>query len=273
MKIKLVALDMDGTLLQSTGILSEHSKAVLENCIRNDIHIVVASGRAFHSLPEDVINIPGVEYAITSNGAAVYQISDKKRIYTNRLNKNQVKNILRVVEQYPVAVEAFMEGYAYTDSEYFENPLLFGAPERALHYIKRSRIPVPSIKEFIKENYENLDNIDIIVDNPERKESISKELKVLGDIYITSSVPHIIEVADETVSKAEALQYIANYLQLEAEEILACGNADNDIEMIEYAGIGVAVENSSERLLKAANFVTFSNDKEGVSAAIKKFVL
>ncbi len=272
MNIKLVALDMDGTLLQSGGILSEDSKKVLERCIQNKIHIVIASGRALHSLPEDVMKISGIEYAITSNGAAVNHLPAGKRIYSNLLTKDKVEQIMKVMSHHSLAIEAFMEGYAYTDQKYYENPLSFGAPQKALPYIKRTRIPVPSIHEFIDKNIERLDNIDIIVDDPIKKEEVRKELFLLEDLYVTSSVPHILEVANKSVSKAEALKYITQILELHSSEIMACGNADNDAEMITYAGIGVAVENSSENLLKAADFVTDSNDHEGVSKAIHKFV-
>ena len=94
MDIKCIALDLDGTVLNSEGKLSEKNRAAIETAIANGIHIVIASGRSFWSLPEEIISIPGIEYAITSNGAAVYHVPTETRLRGYTLTRRSVREIL-----------------------------------------------------------------------------------------------------------------------------------------------------------------------------------
>ncbi|MDD7147766.1 MAG: HAD hydrolase family protein, partial [Lachnospiraceae bacterium] len=136
-EIKCIALDMDRTALRSDGKLSENTTAAIQSLIQKGIHVVIASGRSYYSLPADIMAIPGIEYAITGNGAAVYRMTDPDNTEKCRrgncikrflLEPGAVRHILDIVAQEPdLTFEAFVDGHAYADREYIENPVKFGA--------------------------------------------------------------------------------------------------------------------------------------------------
>lgn len=120
--IKLVALDLDRTTLNSESHLSEVNRQALIDAISNGVHVCIASGRAFDTLPEDVISVPGIEYAITSNGAAIYRIAGKECLKSYVLTPESVKTILKLTENDIVTYEAFIKGQAFASTEYTAHP-------------------------------------------------------------------------------------------------------------------------------------------------------
>ena len=137
--IRLAALDLDGTTLRSDKSLSEYTIETLKNAHEHGMHIVVASGRSFASLPEQVIQFPWAEYAITSNGAAVYEIHTGKRLRECRLNPEVVEKLLSIAEENHVMVEGFVDGVPYSARAYVENPVLFGASLYSVSYVPAAR--------------------------------------------------------------------------------------------------------------------------------------
>ena len=146
--VKLIALDLDRTTLTSDGHLSEANKRALSGAIKRGVHVCIASGRAFDTLPEEVLNVQGIEYAITSNGASVYRIADRKCIKSYILKPQSVDNVLSVCKQYPVTYEAFIRGCAYAAKEYIDNPVKYGATENAIQYVRSTRILKENIIKY-----------------------------------------------------------------------------------------------------------------------------
>ena len=132
MDIKCIALDLDRTTLNEHARLSDGNREALEYAISKGVHIVIASGRGFDSLPEDVLSIPGIEYAITSNGASVYHNPSGKRLMSYTLTPRSVQEILALTAGHHVAYEAFIDGIAYAQEDYVEHPDLYGAANAAL---------------------------------------------------------------------------------------------------------------------------------------------
>ena len=269
--IRLAALDLDGTTLHSDKSLSEYTIQTLEKAHDQGIHIVVASGRSFASLPEQVIQFPWAEYAITSNGAAVYEVHTRKRLRECRLKPEVVEKLLAIAKENQVMVEGFVNGVPYSARAYVENPISFGASLYSVPYVKSTRRPVEDIFAFLLEHKEELDSLDIIVGDARTKATLRKLVtEQVQGIYLTSSVPTLLEIADEKAGKAAALAFLAEYLQIPQKATVAFGNAENDIDMICWAGIGVAVENSPEEVRRAADEITETNDADGVARWIER---
>ena len=268
-KIRLIASDLDGTLLTETKEITDYTKQVLAVAAGEGILFVPATGRAFTSIPEEVLSLPGVKYVITSNGAAVYSVSEGKRIYECLLEPASVKAILDVpTRQYRIALETFVDGVPYTEEAYWEDPRAFGATDFGVEYVRRTRRKVPDIRAFIMENRHHLDSIDFVCLHAEAKTEIRCFLDNIDNIYITSSIPHLLEISHKNGGKGQTLAYLAEKEKIRQEEIMAFGDGDNDIEMLQFAGWGFAVENGSPACKKAAGRITESNEKEGVAKAI-----
>lgn len=267
-KVRLIALDLDGTTLDSSKQVSEKNRNAIINAVKNGVHVCIASGRAFDTLPSVVTEIPGIEYAITSNGAAVYEIKDKKCLRSYKLTAESVKTILELTKDMPVTYEAFIEGRAYAGSEYIHNPVKFGATKEAIHYIQTTRTLIDDITGFIRQHVDELDSMDIIVKDADMKERVCDAIyKETQDVYITSSVKQLVEISYKDAGKKSGVKFLADRLGVPKEEIAAFGDADNDKDMIEYAGYGIAVANASISLKEKADYITLSNDEDGIAYA------
>ena len=129
------------------------------------------------------------------------------------------------------------------------------------------------IRAFIRKHKERLDCIDVVIPEGEEKQRLWKVLeKEVEDIYITSSVPQLLEIAYKEAGKAPAVQFLLERLGISRCELAAFGDGDNDCALLEYAGLGIAVENACKSCLAAADRVTASNDKDGVAIEIEKFL-
>jgi len=272
-KIKLIALDLDGTTLNEKSQLTLRTKEVLECALEQGLYVVAASGRAFASFPKEVLDIRGLTAAITSNGAATCEPLTGKRIASISMESEKVDAVLGMLKEEPFReIEVFHKGVAYVSQRYFDNPVSAGAPQRIIPYIKSTRHPVPDIRKFLMEHRDELDSMDIICGDERDKKRWKRQLEELGGLYITSSVFYRIEISNEQCGKGNALRKVAELLQVHPEEIIAFGNAQNDMDMLRFAGTSVAVANSEPEVLQYADIIAPSNDEDGVAQVLEQFL-
>ena len=207
--IKLVALDLDRTTLNSESHLSEVNRQALIDAISNGVHVCIASGRAFDTLPEDIISVPGIEYAITSNGAAIYRIAGKECLKSYLLTPSSVKTILNLTANDTVTYEAFIKGQAFASTEYIRHPEKYGATEHSLAYVRKTRILKDDIVSFILEHCHKLDSLDIVVGNEELKKNIMDRIRNATDeVYMTSSISQLLEISYKDAGKKSGVKRI-----------------------------------------------------------------
>lgn len=282
MQIKCIALDLDRTTLNSQGHLSKANRAAIERAVDAGIHVVLASGRALDSLPAEVTDIKGIRYAITSNGAAVYDLHTGKCLRQYKMTPESVNEILKytVPERVcgysagmEISYEAFIDGRAYAEKRYVDDPVRFGAMPHAVAYIQGTRTPVEDMRAFIREHIEELDCIDLVVKSEELKARLWKTLQEnVEDVYITSSVRQLLEISHRDAGKDSGAAFLMKYLGLEREELAAFGDGDNDTGLLKYAGIRFAVANASAACLAAADEIVASNDENGVAQGIERIL-
>lgn len=272
MKIRCIALDLDHTTLDDAGRLSPENRAALEDAIRQGVHVIIASGRAFSSLPAEVTDVAGIEYAITSNGAAVYHLPTGRCLRRVTLAPDSVKEILRLTAGEPVVYEGFVDGAAYADASYVRDPVGCGAPAQAVSYIRRTRRPVADMPAFLLENAHQLDSVDVVVRSQADKARLRARLSAMREVYVTSSVPQLIEIAHRDAGKHTGVRFVAELLGLPREAVAAFGDGDNDADMLADAGYGVAVANASPACLAAADFVTAHCREDGVALGIRRLL-
>lgn len=269
MAVRCIALDLDRTTLNIDGILSKKNKEAIEYAIKKGVHIVVASGRAFHTLPKDVLEIKGIEYAITSNGTAIYHIPTKRCLHQYKLDGDTIKEIIQLSKSEKVTYEAFIDGKAYADSTYIDHPEIFGANQQAIAYMKATRHMVDNIEQFINEHIEEVDCMDIITKDNQLKKTLMEMLKSnVNGIYVTSSIEQLIEISNAQAGKHSGVKFIMKLLGLQQEEIAAFGDGDNDIDMLKFVGTGIAVENASVHCKEAADMITKHHNEDGVAYGV-----
>ena len=269
--IRCVALDLDGTTLNSQGKLSERTRQAIRAVLERRIHVIVASGRPVSSLPEEVVGIPGIRYAVTSNGAVVRDLETGEILREYKLTPEAAEEILGLTEGMDVAYETFIAGIPYAQASYVADPVRYGAAAAAVPYVRRTRKPVEDIRGFIRRHKRELDSIDVVI--REGKEELWKKLETqVEDIYVTSSVPQLLEISYKEAGKASGVRFLLDHLKIAREHLAAFGDGDNDSGMLRLAGVGVAVANAVPGCLAAADRITGSNDEDGVAAELERIL-
>ena len=272
-KIECVALDLDRTTLNVQGKLSPGNLRAIEQAINAGIHIVIASGRAYSTLPTEVTGIAGIEYAVTSNGAAIYRISDHTCLKQYKIRSASVDTVLKMSADEPVTYEAFVDGAAYADRDFIENPGKYGTSPQAVEYVKNTRHLEPDIVQFIKAHMDELDSMDIVVRDAQMKKRIWERIAGADpEVYITSSVQQLIEISHRDAGKHTGLRFVTERLGISQDHVAAFGDGDNDVDMLKFAGYGVAVANASDNCRAAARYLTKHHNEDGVAYGLREIL-
>lgn len=268
-KINLLALDLDGTALRSNNTLSRNVKNAIERAYKSGIIIAAASGRPFASMPKAILDMPEFEYYIASNGAAVYD-RNGKRLQSVTLNEYDVLKLLKLTESYDLIWEAFLEGETCTDSRYYNDPMSYGCSAAYVDYVRSSRGTSDDMRGYIYDNRKRLDSVEFVSIDRELREKLRYMIeKNIPTFYVTSSSKNFVEIMDGAATKANGLNFICDLLDIPLENTAAAGNADNDVDMIVEAGLGVAVKNATPKCLNAADILVESNDNDGIAELIE----
>lgn len=269
---KLIALDLDETTLNQQSRLSPGNRAALEAAIAAGIEIVIASGRSLDTLPEEMTHFPGIRYAICGNGAMVYDLAEHTVLAQHFLPSETAGQVLSLTQGAFLTYEAFVDGCAYAQEDYVNRPDVYLHSKTTVDYVKATRRPVPDIQDFLRAHQDRLDSMDLIVGTLEVKAEMMQRLRALSGIYITSSVPHLIEISNEACGKHRGLAFLAEHLGIPQNAVCAFGNADNDADMLTWAGLGIAVANGSPACRAAADIITADYLEDGVAQAFESFL-
>lgn len=270
MKIKCVALDLDGTVLLDDGSMTKRTENAIQTAILNGIHIIVASGRCFDSLPECLKNIEEIEFAVTSNGASVYKIDGGKCIKSYPVPSEAVDYIVKKYNEQNIAFEVFYKGRAFASAYFINNTDEYGFSENVGEYIKTTRNPVEDIYAFISNHKNELESIDVIAADKSDSQRIFEDISALPGVYVTTSISGRIEISSENAGKHRGLEFVLEQLGISREETAAFGNADNDMEMLHFAKYGFAVSDASENCKMAADFIIPPSFDDGVASVLEQ---
>jgi Cof subfamily protein (haloacid dehalogenase superfamily) len=273
MTIKMIASDLDGTLLAPGMILSKNNREQIERCLSQGIVFVPATGRSLTSVPDEIRAIEGVKYLITSNGAAVVDNETDQVVYSRFLDKEAVESIWPLIADTSIMKEVFWKGRAYISWETYDDPMRFGVPERSLPYVRTTRKPVADIAEFTEAHITELENINFNFPSEEVQAKIRRALFGNEDKFsITSSLAHNFEIGPKDSDKGAAVSFLAEKFSFAPDEVMCIGDNENDASMVAYAGIGVAMANGAEETKAVADYVAPPNYEDGVATAIMKYI-
>lgn len=272
--IKMIGLDLDGTLLNEKKELTERTRKVLERAIEQGIIIVVSTGRPVTGVPQMLLEFPGIRYVVSSNGARIVDIRENKILYESLLPYDVATEILKILGDYDTIREIYFNGRGYIQQDELLRVDRYVTNPAVADYVRSTRKSLPDLWELMREmEGHGLDKIHaMFIDAEERKEA-NLRIRELGDLEITSAMQKNLEVNAPGVDKGQGLLRLGRLLGISQEEIMACGDGGNDLAMIRSAGVGVAMANAQEAVKEAADYITFSNEEDGVAAAIEKFAL
>ena len=267
--IYLVAVDMDGTLLHNDKSISDYTINVLRKIVEKGILLVPASGRPLNGMKAAVLNnVKGIKYAICSNGAMLMDIQKEKSISETGIPIEKALEALTYLEQFPVAV------YVHTDRGTFraEGWEKTGLSEK-YPYIRFSEGNVKNLREFLRTSRVNVMKMGayILTDNLAQK-LLEKGSPIPGIAFLRSG-DGIIELNSTNASKGNALCILCEKLGIQLENVLAIGDNENDISMLQAAGISAAMENAEDDVKQAAKFVAGNNEEDGAAHFLEEWVL
>ena len=275
MKYKLICIDMDGTLLNSNHKISKISKSTLREAYNRGVHVVISTGRTYVDAVaySDLIGLNCPIIACT--GAIIKEKHSNDVIHKSVIDEELCKKLLKIFNKHNVK-PIFNSVYKMYCGDLklkigMEFLKIIGIINRdvKLNYIKNEE----EWFDVFKYEKNNIIKCEIMNGNRRKIYNIRKELENLSGIEITSSSNHNIEITKKGASKGRAIEILASYYNIKHEEIIAIGDSYNDISAIEFAGMGIAMGNANERVKKKSNYVTDSNDNDGVAKVIEKFIL
>lgn len=276
--IKLVALDLDGTLFDNSSRISKRNLTAIRSITDKGIHVVISTGRPFEGIPFDQIKGTGINYAITANGSGIYEISTGKCLYENAMDEELVTPILNFLLTRDIHMDAFIGGKGYTPIQCVETAQKLTVPSSIKNYIITTRTRLDNILQFIHENQLKVQKMTLnfypaadgtLID----RETVRKFLVSNPSITTVCGGYNNLEFTRADANKGVGLRKLAEILGVNPDATMAIGDTENDLAIIEAAGIGVAMGNATDAVKARADYVTTTNTKDGVAAAIKHFIL
>ena len=270
--IKLVASDLDGTLLNKNKEITPRLCAALKKLDELGIYFVPSTGRPFGTVPQAIKELPFLKYVITSNGATIYDAVEQKNIIENYLTPEAVDAVIEIARELPVITEYFIEGKAYIAKKVYDDLSPFNLTESHVTYIKNSRTPVEDFWNEMKRNNTVLENINLVFADMELRKETWNRLKALGLASVTAATTKNIEITSLYATKAKALEKLCEVLGFTRENVLAMGDGDNDMPMIQFAGIGIAMENGEEHIKQAADIIADDCNDFGAAKILEQII-
>lgn len=270
----MVAFDLDGTLLNSDKGISDYTRRVLNEAVKQGVVILPATGRPVTGIPKPVMELPGIRYAITANGARVVDVQEDKILHEALLPYEKGKELFDIFAKYDTYREVYYDGYGYATAEMVERIEEYMPIVPMIEYMRTTRHRVPDVDAMFHEKKMSVDKLQALFRTSEERDRAMKEVKekVTG-VAVTSALANNIEANGEDAQKGIALLKLGEILGIDRDEIMAFGDGSNDLDMIRRAGFGVAMENGIDEIREIADDITVTNDEHGVAKAIEKYVL
>ena len=286
---KLVAIDLDGTMLNSYGVVTENTKNTIKKVIENGADVIIASGRPIDSIKTIAKEIGSENYFIAGNGALIYDIKNEQIIYEKYLSKQKVLEVIKICEQNSISYNV------YTDKTILATALKYNVLYYHKENLKKEENKKTNIN-IVKDMYEYVKNmkeekflkITVCDNNKTIFNSIIKKIKKIKNIEVldvshmsrkiirqgTEDIPieyYYTEISLAEVDKWNAIKFLINKLNIKEDEVITIGDNINDKKMIENAGLGIAMKGSTPAVTSVANDIAEGNDEEGVAKILQKY--
>ena len=272
--IRIIALDLDGTLLDSNKNLSEANRAALAAAAAKGILVVPTTGRFFGMMPPAVRDLPFVRYAITVNGAQVYDRETDTAIVREELPLDKALAIMRYLDGFDVIYDCYQDNWGRMTKAMQDKAAEYAQDPHYIKMIREFRKPYPDLKEYLAEQGRDVQKIMLFARDPAVRDRILSDIRTRFDgLAVSTSTFNNLEINTATAHKGRAIERFAAHFGWTLANCMAFGDGLNDLSMVKMAGTGVAMANAAPEVLAAADYVTRSNDADGVAAALRHFGL
>ncbi len=271
--IKLIAFDLDGTLLKDNKELTPRTLKTLLRASEAGIQLVPATGRLYDLLPEKLRCLPFIHYVIGVNGAELYDAWEKRVLHQAELTQEETERVFRYVKKVPAIVGGYQERKGFMGREDVEQMEAFAHGPELLRLMRSIYTPVEDLETHFLQSQKTVQKLILFFSDLEERRRVYGDMQErFADLAVSSAVANNIEVNASTANKGAALKSLRELLGLKREEVMAFGDGSNDITMLLEAGRGIAMGNACREAKEAADEVTLSNEEEGVAVEIEKLL-
>lgn len=273
MPVKLIAFDLDGTLLDGRKRIPEENLLALQAAAAAGALLVPATGRIYTGVPEVLRQLPWARYFITVNGAYAYDAVDDRNLYTSELQVDTCLRLIEYMDSLPVIYDCYQDNWGYISRDMFEKAANYIPDPGILKMMHELRTPVDNLAETLRQRGRPVQKMQMhFLDLAERKRQLKRVAELFPETAVSSSLPWNIEINSVGATKGQALKALCSDLHIDLADVLAFGDGSNDLDLIRTAGIGVAMSNGAEDVKAAADWIAPSNEECGVAAGIRKFM-
>ena len=273
MDIKIIALDLDGTLLTTDKRLTEENRRALERAAENGIEIVPSTGRFYKGMPEVIKDLDFIHYAITINGAEVLDLRKNKVIYGSDIPLETALFLNDRFDELGVAHDVYVQSIGYMDRRFLDHIEDYLPDPIYCSTLRGMRVPLDDVRAFMIETGKNIQKVQIFSKSVDVLLQTGEYIRQkFPELIATSSLKNNLEVNNAKANKGDALRALTDYLGLRPENTMAFGDGGNDLPMLRAAGVSVAMGNSLQILKDEADFTTLTHDQSGVAYIINKLL-
>ncbi len=269
----LIALDLDGTVYTDEKKITEATINALSEVSKRGVRICAATGRLFRDIPEEVKALPGFSYGIACNGAAVFD-REGRPVDQDLLAFEEYGELLKAMADKGMIVDAFSLDHIYRDRRDRDKVAGLNILESMKQFMLRSREDVEDLSAFLSEK--RLSLCKLTANFPEgdaQREALDMIMRNYPRFVSVSGGYGNREITKQSATKGAALLRLAESLGMPAKETMAMGDSENDLDMIRKAGCGVAMGNAAPEVKAVSDYVTKTNEEDGVAFALRELVL
>ena len=273
MPVKIIAFDLDGTLLDDKKHIPQENLRALREAAAAGALLVPATGRLYTGIPQSLRELPGVRYCLTINGAYAYDAKEDKNLYSADMPAELCLRLIEHMDSLPVIYDCYQDNWGFISRSMLERAAEYIPDPAILKMMWDLRTPVDSLYDALKERGRPVQKMQMHFKDPElRRRELERLPALFPETAVSSSLPWNIEINSSGATKGKALKMLCAALGIDVRDTLAFGDGTNDLDMIQTAGVGVAMGNAVEEVKQAADWVAPRNVENGVAAGIYRFM-
>ncbi len=272
MNYKIIASDLDGTLFNSNTEVSRENRIAIERLSRHGVNFVIATGRALSEIPDSLLKNSSIRYIISSNGASVYDSVAKKKIIDFSMKDDDLQSLISTLFSYDVHLTVRSDGIGYVEAK----KQSAHAFEHYCVHPNHAKVTLDySVKRTDFHSYvKSLTSVEVASAyfyDADAREKCARELEAFG-LRAAWVKPIGLEIFGKEAGKGAALSALANHLGVSMDECIGVGDSENDLTLLQSAGLSLATSNASDSLKRAADSVICSNDEHIAEYILKNYV-
>ncbi len=269
--IKLIALDLDGTIISNSTNISEKCIEAIDYAEKNGITVAVCTGRVMGEIPDKIKKVESIKYYITSGGSSIIK-GNKPPLYSNTIDFDTAEKILKILSEYDCLIDLYIDGNGYMQKSDLKKLAHYNVNDGFDNILHSARYYVDDIMIYFNNIKPRLEKINLFfADKKERGEAMYRIGMLDPSPKIAHSMEYNLEITSSTSCKGQALEYLSRIVGANMSEVMAIGDSNNDISMLKLAGISVAMGNASETVKNTAKYTTDTCENNGAAKAIHRY--